>query len=113
MTNYTYQNIWNNTMNSTTVSATYSAYSSYYDRTDMIIRKRNGAIIRVTPFEVNEYSDDDITTEWLEAKRYVTIHLCGVVAFEYEEKVIIDYINNEMYTEVEGYEVDTCGVYIH
>ena len=112
MTNNTYTNIWNNAMRYNTISIE-TIHNSWNDRTDMIVKKDNGIIIRVTPFEVSEYSDDDITTEWLEAKRYITIHLSGVVAFEYEEKVTIDYINNEMYTDVEGYDIDTCGVYIH
>lgn len=112
MTEYTYRNIWNNAMQSKTIGID-TIYDSWNDRTDMIIKKCNGVIIRATPFDVNEYSDDDITTKWLEAKRYVEIHLSGVVAFEYVEKVTIDYINNEMYTEVGGYNVVTCGVYIH
>lgn len=112
MRNSTYANIWNNAMRYNTTRIE-EVYDSWNDRTDMIVKKDNGIIIRVTPFDVNEYSDDDITTNWLEAKRYVSIHLSGVVVFEYIEKVTIDYINNEMYTEVGGYDVDTCGVYIH
>ena len=109
MTNYTYQNIWRNTMKSETVEVS----KSYHSDQSIIVTKRNGALIRVTPFEVNEYDEGDGITTWLEAKRYITIHLCGVVAFEYEEKVVIDYEHNDMYTEVEGFEVDSCGVYIH
>lgn len=109
MTNYTYANIWSNTMKSETVEVS----KSYRSDGAIKITKRNGALIVVTPFEVNEYDEGDGITTWLEAKRYITIHLCGVVAFEYEEKVTIDYEHNEMYSEVEGYEVDTCGVYIY
>ena len=109
MTEYTYRNIWSNTMQSETIEVS----KSYRTDGAVKITKSNGALIVVTPFDVNEYTDDDDRTAWLEAKRYVTIHLCGVVAFEYEEKVTIDYVYNEMYTEVEGFEVDSCGVYIH
>ena len=110
MTNNAYTNIWNNAMAYRTIEA---RINEGFNEKYFLIKKTHNVIIKATMFDVNEYTDDDITTTWLEAKRYVTIHLSGIVAFEYEEKVVIDYEHNEMYVDVEGFDIDTCGIYIH
>ena len=100
--------IFNSVMDSRTISMSPVAFHSE----DTYFTRDNGAIIRVSPFDVEEFDEGDGVITWVQAERCIDVHLCYSLVLHYIEKVIIDYEHDDMYTEIEAVEAEAeCLTY--